>query len=100
VTEMSERNMWYENRNSNPKDFIKRPERPRRLQRFLGLVAKTKDEETKKFLEDITKKELNKKVRIKEGLVFIENPEGIEEVLSVYEYCKRLANEIQGVDKK
>jgi len=99
---MDGKNMWYENRNiNNPKDFIKRPERPRRLQRFLGLVAKTKDEETKRFLEDITLKELNKKVRIKEGLVFIENPEtGIEEVLSVYEYCKRLADEIQGVNKK
>jgi len=98
---MSENNMWYENRNNNPKDFIKRPQRPRRLQRFLGLVAETKDEKTKKFLEDITKKELHKKVRIKEGLVFIENPEtGIEEVMSVYEYCRKLANEIQGVNKK
>lgn len=93
--------MWYENRNTNPKDFIKRPERPRRLGRFLGLVAETKDKETKKFLEDITNKELNKKLRIKNGLVFLENPEtGIEEVMTVYEYCKRLANEIQGVNKK
>ena len=99
---MSENNMWYENRN-NLSEFIKpeKPKRPRRLRRFLGLVAESKDEKTKKFLEDITKTELNKKVRIKEGLVFIENPEtGIEEVLSVYEYCKRLANEIQGVNKK
>jgi len=95
------KNMWYENRNTNPKDFIKRPERPRRLGRFLGLVAETKDKETKKFLEDITNKELNKKLRIKNGLVFLENPEtGIEEVMTVYEYCKRLANEIQGVNKK
>ena len=93
--------MWYENRNTNPKDFIKRPERPRRLGRFLGLVAETKDKETKKFLDDITNKELNKKLRIKNGLVFLENPEtGIEEVMTVYEYCKRLANEIQGVNKK
>ncbi len=90
--------MWYETKIREPTKPTRLERRPRRIQRFLGLVAESKDEETKKFLEDIEASQ--EKIRIKEGLVFFENKDGIQGVLTIHEYCKKLAKEIQGRGKK
>ncbi|RLG18262.1 hypothetical protein DRN75_02155 [Nanoarchaeota archaeon] len=83
---------WYEVKKRKPQDYIRPPQRLRPPPRTLLFAAKPKNEEAKKLLKELGKR---KKITIKEGLVFIRDENGIEKVMTIYEYCKMLVEDMK-----